>query len=78
MLLPSFAVGRAQALLLVLQRLKRAGDIPPSLPIFLDSPMASAATELTLKHARLLRVSPREIARLKTILRQRELAQAKS
>lgn len=64
-LLPSFAVGRAQALLLVLQRLKRAGDIPPSLPIFLDSPMASAATELTLKHARLLRVSPREIARLK-------------
>jgi metallo-beta-lactamase family protein len=64
-LLPSFAVGRAQALLLVLQRLKRAGDIPPSLPIFLDSPMATAATELTLKHAKLLRVGAREIARLK-------------
>ena len=31
-LLPSFAVGRAQALLLVLQRLKRAGDVPPSPP----------------------------------------------
>lgn len=64
-LLPSFAVGRAQALLLVLQRLKRAGDIPPSLPIYLDSPMATAATELTLRHAKLLRVSAREIARLK-------------
>jgi metallo-beta-lactamase family protein len=60
-LLPSFAVGRAQALLLVLQRLKRAGDIPPSLPIFLDSPMAIAATEVTLRHRKLLRLPKREI-----------------
>ena len=60
-LLPSFAVGRAQALLLVLQRLKRSGDIPPSLPIFLDSPMAIAATEVTLRHRKLLRVPKREI-----------------
>ena len=60
-LLPSFAVGRAQALLLVLQRLKRAGDIPPSLPIFLDSPMAIAATEVTLRHRKLLRVPRREL-----------------
>jgi metallo-beta-lactamase family protein len=60
-LMPAFAVGRAQALLLVLQRLRRAGDIPHSLPIFVDSPMATAATELTLKHRRLLRVSAREL-----------------
>jgi metallo-beta-lactamase family protein len=64
-LMPAFAVGRAQALLLVLQRLRAAGDIPNSLPIFLDSPMAIAATEVTLKHRRLLRVSPRELATLK-------------
>ena len=64
-LLPSFAVGRAQALLLVLQRLRAAGDIPHSLPIYLDSPMAIAATELTLKHRKLLRVAPREVATLK-------------
>jgi len=64
-LLPAFAVGRAQALLLVLQRLRRAGDIPPSLPIYLDSPMAIAATDLTLVHRKLLRVSAREIATLK-------------
>lgn len=63
-LLPSFAVGRAQALLLVLQRLKRAGTIPRSLPIFLDSPMAIAATELTLRYRKLLRVPPREVASL--------------
>jgi metallo-beta-lactamase family protein len=63
-LLPTFAVGRAQALLLVLQRLRRAGTIPASLPIYLDSPMAIAATELTLKHRKLLRVPTRELASL--------------
>jgi metallo-beta-lactamase family protein len=64
-LMPSFAVGRAQALLLVLQRLKRSGEIPHNLPIHVDSPMATAATELTLKHRKLLRVPPRELAALK-------------
>ncbi|MFT7724474.1 MAG: MBL fold metallo-hydrolase [Roseateles sp.] len=59
-LLPSFAVGRAQSLLLVLQRLRRAGELPLEVPIWLDSPMAEQATELTLKHARLLRISASE------------------
>jgi metallo-beta-lactamase family protein len=59
-LLPSFAVGRAQALLLALQRLKTAGEIPVNLPVFLDSPMAIAATELYRRHAKLLRIPARE------------------
>ena len=63
-LMPSFAVGRAQALLLVLQRLKDAGAIPPELPIYLDSPMAQKATTLYQRYAKLLRVRPREIATL--------------
>jgi metallo-beta-lactamase family protein len=63
-LLPSFAVGRAQALLLVLQRLKAAGEIPAGLPIFLDSPMALQATELYRRHRRLLRVPAAEIEHL--------------
>lgn len=63
-LLPSFAVGRAQALLLVLQRLKAAGQIPPKLPIFLDSPMAIEATAVYQRHRRLLRVPAREVAAL--------------
>lgn len=63
-LCPSFAVGRAQALLLVLQRLKQAGEIPASLPIFVDSPMANLATELYRQHRRLLRVPQREISAL--------------
>ena len=63
-LLPSFAVGRAQALLLVLQRLKSSGEIPAKLPIFLDSPMAIQATELYRRHRRLLRVPQAETQRM--------------
>jgi metallo-beta-lactamase family protein len=63
-LLPAFAVGRAQALLLVLQRLRRMGAIPDKLPIFLDSPMATEATALYRRHQRALRVSAREMTGL--------------
>jgi metallo-beta-lactamase family protein len=63
-LLPSFAVGRAQALLLMLQRLRRAHLIPREVPIFLDSPMALEATALYRRHGRLLRVPARELATL--------------
>ncbi|MGD9834365.1 MAG: MBL fold metallo-hydrolase RNA specificity domain-containing protein [Piscinibacter sp.] len=59
-LLPSFAVGRAQALMLVMQRLKAAGEIPEDTPVYLDSPMATAATALYQRHRKLLRLSARE------------------
>jgi metallo-beta-lactamase family protein len=59
-LLPSFAVGRAQTLMLCLQRLKAAGEIDAEVPVFLDSPMAATATELYRKHRKLLRLAPRE------------------
>ncbi|MCP5272782.1 MAG: MBL fold metallo-hydrolase [Burkholderiaceae bacterium] len=74
-LLPSFAVGRAQALLLALQRLKAAGEIPHKLPVFLDSPMAIAATELYRRHARLLRIPAREARTLMDTVHAVETAQ---
>jgi metallo-beta-lactamase family protein len=43
---PVFAVGRAQALLHAMVQLKALGDIPHSLPVFLDSPMAVHTTHL--------------------------------
>ncbi|HSN27895.1 MAG TPA: MBL fold metallo-hydrolase [Kofleriaceae bacterium] len=46
---PAFAVGRAQHLLHILARLRAAGRIPEC-PIFLDSPMAIDATEIFLAH----------------------------
>jgi metallo-beta-lactamase family protein len=48
-LIPAFSVGRTQALLLLLDELRRAQRIP-SLPIYLDSPMAISATELYRRH----------------------------
>lgn len=45
LLIPSFAVGRAQNLLYYLHKLKSAKRIP-DIPIYLDSPMAISATEL--------------------------------
>ena len=48
-IIPSFAVGRSQNLLVYLSRLKRDRRIP-DLPIFLDSPMALDATEIYSAH----------------------------
>lgn len=45
LLIPSFAVGRAQALQHMLATLKQAGRIP-DLPIFLDSPMAISVADI--------------------------------
>jgi metallo-beta-lactamase family protein len=47
--IPSFAVGRAQLVLLLLHQLKSAGRIP-DIPVFLDSPMAVKATEVFSRH----------------------------
>lgn len=48
-IIPSFAVGRAQNLLYYLYLLKKANRIP-NIPIFIDSPMATSATKILLKY----------------------------
>jgi len=53
-LIPVFAVGRAQEILHYIGTLERARRIP-ELPVFLDSPMAIRATELYRQHAECLR-----------------------
>jgi metallo-beta-lactamase family protein len=62
-LIPTFAVGRAQALLLSIARLKQQQRIP-DLPVFVDSPMASRATQLYKEHAKGLRISSKELRML--------------
>ncbi len=44
LLIPAFAVGRTQEILFYLSRLETAGAIP-SLPVFVDSPMAVSASD---------------------------------
>lgn len=47
--IPSFAVGRAQLLLYYLRELKEGGAIP-DIPVIVDSPMARDATEIYRSH----------------------------
>jgi len=73
-LVPSFALGRAQALLLHLDQLKAAGRIPRQLPIYVDSPMASDVTAIYLRHANLHRLSHEQCERLRHVARHVQTA----
>lgn len=57
--IPAFAVGRAQSLLYCIHLLKQRGLIH-HLPVYLNSPMAASATQVYLKHPELLRLSRQE------------------
>jgi metallo-beta-lactamase family protein len=52
LLVPSFAIGRTQEVVWELDRMIERGDIP-LLPLYLDSPMASKATDIYRRHAEL-------------------------
>lgn len=49
-IVPSFAVGRAQTLLYYMDRLKQTGAISSVLPVYLNSPMAADVTALYREH----------------------------
>jgi len=50
LVVPAFAIGRAQHLLYLLYRLRREGKLPP-VPIVLDSPLAIDATDIFRNHS---------------------------
>jgi len=62
-LIPAFAVGRAQSILYHLHRLKAAGRIP-DIPVVLDSPMAIDATEIFCRHIKDHRLDANACARV--------------
>jgi metallo-beta-lactamase family protein len=64
-IVPAFAVGRTQDLIFLLGDLYRQGALP-DLQIYVDSPLATQATEITLKHRALLDPQSQDI--LKSML----------
>ena len=52
-IVPAFAVGRAQEMLYLLADLHHKGRLP-AMKIYVDSPMAMKATEITLRHMAIL------------------------
>jgi metallo-beta-lactamase family protein len=59
-IIPAFAVGRTQEVLFMLADLVRRGRLEP-LDVVVDSPMASAATDVTLRHRELWDQPTREL-----------------
>jgi len=53
LIVPAFAVGRTQDMLYLFAELAQRGRIP-KLDVYVDSPMATAATEITARHFELL------------------------
>ena len=51
--IPAFAVGRTQDVLHYMAELQRERRLPAQMEVYVDSPMALAATRVTLKYARL-------------------------
>ncbi len=60
-LIPAFAVGRTQALLYYIQQLKEQKEIP-DIPVYVDSPMASHATQVFSNHSNESRLTPKQCA----------------
>ncbi len=60
--IPAFAVGRTQLLLVLLSRLRDAGQIP-AVPVVVDSPMATSVTALYRTHHRWHRLDAAECER---------------
>ncbi|GEP48819.1 MBL fold metallo-hydrolase [Microbacterium saccharophilum] len=62
-LIPAFAVGRTETVLLHLSRLRERGEIP-DVPIFLNSPMAVSVADVYSRHPDQHRLSPSDVRRL--------------
>ncbi|WII71059.1 MBL fold metallo-hydrolase [Bdellovibrio sp. 22V] len=63
LLIPSFAVGRAQNLIYEISELKRAGEVP-QIPVFFNSPMGHEVSGLYEDHAGFHRLGPGQFAEL--------------
>jgi metallo-beta-lactamase family protein len=77
--IPAFAVGRAQHLLYLMFLLKKQGRIPADIPVYLDSPMAQEATNLFVKYAELHRLEKslsQQVCEVATYVNSKEESQA--
>jgi len=76
--IPAFAVGRAQHLLYIMYELKKSKRIP-DLPIYLDSPMAKDATDIFRKYTDLHRLNEdlsQKVCEIATYVNSKEESQA--
>jgi len=63
-LIPCFAVGRAQEVMHMIYRLKQNNQIPPQVPVYLDSPMAASAGKVLMHFPEWFTIGEKEVARM--------------
>ncbi len=63
-LIPCFAVGRAQEVMHILFRLKKQHKIPATIPVYLDSPMAASAGKILQHYPEWLTIDEKECAQM--------------
>jgi metallo-beta-lactamase family protein len=68
LMVPTFAVERAQELIYLLSQLKREGRLP-GVPVYLDSPMGVSATEVMMRSPDWHRLSREEIGEMDSVVR---------
>ena len=59
LIIPSFAVGRAQEIMFLINELKQQKRIS-DIPVYLDSPMGTSATEIFLKYSHWHKLAPKQ------------------
>jgi len=64
LLIPCFAVGRAQEVMHLLYKLKLEKSIPAEVPVFLDSPMAASASKVLIRHPDWITISKEEVVQM--------------
>lgn len=64
LLIPCFAVGRAQEVMHLLYKLKSDNMIPAEVPVFLDSPMAASASKVLIRHPDWITISKDEVVEM--------------
>jgi metallo-beta-lactamase family protein len=63
-LIPCFAVGRAQDVMHMLYNLKLHKNIPAQVPVFLDSPMAASASKVLSRFPDWITINKQEVAQM--------------
>jgi metallo-beta-lactamase family protein len=63
-LIPCFAVGRAQEIMHVIYRLKKQNKIPVSIPVYLDSPMAASAGRILKDYPEWVTIDEKECSKM--------------
>lgn len=63
-LIPCFAVGRAQEVMHLIYDLKQHNAIPSPVPVFLDSPMAASAGKVLMRYPEWFTINEKECARM--------------